>query len=143
MKLYLKIFFILVLGISCHASAQKDKKDDLSKKDSIDGVYIPANLDDCIRHIDAMWSDSVKNEVMKMTEEEFISRAHFGFGLWMRNNWGLWAGSRLAVYFNGIGIFHPDDMSAIILTSYYRKLKGENIRLDEQVKYYQNYWKKQ
>lgn len=40
-----------------------------------------------------------------------------------------------------MGIFHPDDMSAIILDSYQRKLKGEEIKIEEQLKYYQDYWK--
>ncbi len=32
-------------------------------------------------------------------------------------------------------------MAAIILTSYYRRLTGREIRLGEQIKYYQDYWK--
>ena len=33
-------------------------------------------------------------------------------------------------------------MSGIILNSYQRKLKGEDIKLEEQLKYYQDYWRK-
>lgn len=69
-------------------------------------------------------------------------RYHHGLGMWMRNEWGLWGGSRLAAYFNGIGIYHPDDMSAIILDSYWRKLHGKPIDLESQVKRYQEYWQK-
>jgi uncharacterized C2H2 Zn-finger protein len=60
----------------------------------------------------------------------------------MRNNWQLWGGSRLSKYFNDKGIYHPDDMSGIILDSYHRNLNGQEIKLDEQVKYYQDYWEK-
>ena len=60
----------------------------------------------------------------------------------MRNNWGLWGGSRLSKYFNKIGIYHPDDMSAIILESYRRNLQGEAIDLESQVDFYQEYWAK-
>jgi hypothetical protein len=59
----------------------------------------------------------------------------------MRNNWGLWRGSRLSKYFNSLGIFHPDDMSGIILTGYCRQLNGLDIRLSDQIKQYQKYWK--
>jgi len=62
--------------------------------------------------------------------------------MWMRNNWGLWRGSRLSKYFNEMGVFHPDDMSGIILVSYHRYLTGNEIKLEEQIKYYQDYWKK-
>ena len=60
----------------------------------------------------------------------------------MRNDWGLWGGSPLARYFNRLGVFHPDDISGIILTSFWRHLNGRPIKLDEQVKHYQDYWKK-
>ena len=61
--------------------------------------------------------------------------------MYLRNNWGLWRNSKLAENLFKMGIFHPDDMSGIILDSYQRKLKGEEIKLDEQLKYYQNYWR--
>jgi hypothetical protein len=77
-----------------------------------------------------------------MEEEEFTANAHFGFGMWMRNNWKLWGGSRLSKYFTDLGIFHPDDMSGIILTSYHRHLKGKEIKLEEQIKSYKDFWER-
>jgi len=50
-------------------------------------------------------------------------------------------GSRLSKYFNDIGISHPDDMSGIILKSYYRRLNNLDIELKKQVDNYQKYWK--
>lgn len=109
--------------------------------DSIRGVYIPKDLDDCFKQIDSFWSDSTKMMVKQWTEEEFSGRVHHGFGMWLRNNWQLWGGSRLSNYFNIKGIYHPDDMSGIILDSYHRYLTGKEIHLDLQVEYYQAYWK--
>jgi hypothetical protein len=63
--------------------------------------------------------------------------------MWMRNNWGLWGGSRLAKWFNNQGVKHPDDMSGVILDSFWRHLNDKPIKLEEQVKHYQDYWKKQ
>lgn len=68
---------------------------------------------------------------------------HFGLGMWLRNNWGLWAGERMAEYFAGIGIYHPDDMSGILLDSYWRYLNGLDICLQEQVEMYREYWRQQ
>ena len=110
--------------------------------DSLRGQYIPKDLEDCFKQIDSFWSDSIKNEVKQWTENQFIGRAHMGFGMWMRNNWQLWAGSRLSTYFREMGIYHPDDMSGIILTSYHRYLNGQDIALEAQIKSYQDYWKK-
>ena len=61
--------------------------------------------------------------------------------MWIRNSWKLWSRGKLSKYFNSIGVFHPDDMSGIILTSYYRHLKGQDRELEKQVKYYQDFWK--
>ena len=110
-------------------------------KDTIDGVYIPKNIEDCFEQIDSFWDDSTKTQVKNWSEDEFSANAHFGIGMWMRNNWRLWGGSRLSKYFNDLGIYHPDDMSGIILDSYHRYLTGREINLDEQIGYYRAYWK--
>ncbi|MGV8139374.1 MAG: DUF6794 domain-containing protein [Mangrovibacterium sp.] len=152
MKVTLTILnLILILIISnqdLQAQDEKSKKEQKQecleniKKDSIDGVYIPTDLNDCFKQIDSFWADSIKTQVRKMTEDEFTANAHFGIGLWMRNNWRFWGGSRLSKYFNVLGVFHPDDMSGIILTSYHRYLLGQDIKLEEQISYYKDYWKK-
>ena len=110
--------------------------------DSLRGVYIPKDLVDCFKQIDSFWNDSTKLKVKQSTEDEFTGRAHHGFGMWMRNNWQLWGGSRLSKYFNEMGINHPDDMSGIILDSYHRHLNNKEIKLDEQIQYYKDYWAK-
>lgn len=110
--------------------------------DSLRGVYIPRDLQDCFKQIDSFWSDSTKLKVKQWTENEFAGRVHLGFGMWMRNNWQLWGGSRLSKYFNEMGITHPDDMSGIILNSYHRYLNDSEIKLDEQIQPYKAYWEK-
>jgi hypothetical protein len=77
-----------------------------------------------------------------MFEQEFSTNPHFSLGLWIRNNWQLWGGSRLSKYFNKMGIFHPDDMSEIILKSYDRYLLTNDLRLNEQIQQYKDYWAK-
>jgi hypothetical protein len=100
-------------------------------KDTINGVYIPKDMEDCFNQIDSFWSDSLKDEIRKMSYEDFVAGSHFGVGMWMRNNWGLWGGSRLSKYFNERGYWHPDDMSGEILSLYYKRLKGEVIDMDK------------
>lgn len=112
-------------------------------KDSIDGVYIPYDLNDCFRQLDSMLNIRLKEEFKKVGEGEALGMYHMGLGLGMRNSWNLWNGSRLSVYFNNMGINHPDDMSGIVLTSYHRFLNNKEIKLEEQVESYKQYWKKQ
>jgi len=63
-----------------------------------------------------------------------------GLGMWMRNNWGLWGDSRLADWFAEKGIDHPDDMSTIILKSFWRRLNDRPIALSEQIRTHRAYW---
>lgn len=74
--------------------------------------------------------------------KESTDGLHFGLGMYLRNEWGLWypEHSRLAKHFVRIGIDHADDMSSIIFESLHRKLNNLPIDLDGQVKEYKEYW---
>src|SRR4029079_7994312 len=104
------------------------------------GFYIPSDLDDALGEIDRGMDRRGRNEVLSFATEDDMIKSHFGLGQWLRNNWGLWGGSQLADYFNNLGVHHPDDMSGIILDSYWRKLHHQPIDLDGQVLYYKKYW---
>ena len=128
------IFIYILLSIGRAFPQEKDTSDVENEKflkDTINGVYIPKDMEDCFNQIDSFWSDSVKNEIKKMSYGDFVTESHFGVGMWMRNHWGLWRGSRLSKYFNERGYSHPDDMSNEILSLYYKRLTGENIDLDK------------
>lgn len=109
--------------------------------DSLRGEYIPKDLEDCFKQIDSFWDDSTKLKVKQWTEDVFKAKAHLAFGMWMRNNWQLWRGSRLSLYFNKMGIYHPENMSGIILVSYHRYLSGKDVLLENQIEYYQLFQK--
>ena len=124
------------------ASGQKSSTTIAKDKVSADTIYIPVDLNDCLKQLNAMFADSIKTKIKTLTEDEFSGKYHFSFGMWMRNNWGLWKGSRLSNYFNSLGVYHPEDMTGIIFDSFHRQLTGHEIKLPEQVKYYQDYWGK-
>jgi len=108
--------------------------------DSLRGFYIPKDLQDCFRKLNQFFDDTTKANIKKLSEREFAGRYHMGFGMWLRNNWGLWGGSRLSQYFHELGIDFAEDMSGIIFDSYHRYLLGTQIKLAEQVKSYKDYW---
>ncbi len=128
--------------ISVFATAQKIDKDKAqwllsSVSEKINGVYIPINIDDAMFVLDTLSNGEVKSVAKESSSEsDFAIRAHFGLGLWIRNNWGLWRGSRLSVYFNDMNIFHPDDMSGRILRSYYRYVNGQNLDIENKKERY-------
>ncbi len=128
-------FLLATLFNGCAQPSAKNANSNSQKS------YIPKDLQECFIELDKILPDSIKQSIPTQTEDQFSSRMHMGLGMWMRNNWGLWKGSRLSKYFNERGINHPDDMSGIILDSYYRKNSGKEIKLEEQIIYYQSYWK--
>jgi len=78
-----------------------------------------------IVELDKMLSEEFRDELRSVSEEDVI-RYHRSLGMWMRNNWQLSGSSRLARYFNELGVQHPDRMSTIILTSYWHHLNGKD-----------------
>jgi ankyrin repeat protein len=106
------------------------------------GIYIPVDLEDCFVELHRMFHPDRVNAIRSWDERDMID-FHFGLGMYLRNKWGLWGGSRLQEYFFSIGVCHPDDMSGIIFDSFWRHLNGLPIRLDEQIDYYQKHWESQ
>lgn len=130
------IFFINTPVIAQDTTAKTTPK--YPKEES---VYIPKNLEECFIELHKILTKEQLEEFKNVKEEE-VAKYHFDIGIWVRNNWQLWSPrSRLRKYFNEMGIFHPDDMSSMILTSFHRYLSNKDIKLDEQIRQHQNYWK--
>jgi hypothetical protein len=77
------------------------------------------------------------------SHDDMVIPSHHGLGRWIRNEFGLWKGGELRKYFYEMGIKHADDMSGIILTSMWRKLHEQDIKLEEQIKHYRDFWYEQ
>ena len=128
------ILALLAIGfISCTPEMDCDK---------YPSDYIPENLNEALNYLDCNWQEQEKKKFSEKSEDEAISESHLGIGLGIRNSWGLWkeGEKKLVQYFDSLGIFHPDDISSIILTSYHRKLNNKEIDLEGQIQYYVDYW---
>ncbi|MEM6299866.1 MAG: DUF6794 domain-containing protein, partial [Bacteroidota bacterium] len=66
---------------------------------------IPSNLKECFTSLDTVLSDSFKIELKELSTSDLVVKTHFGLGLWIRNSWGLWAGSKLSEFFNQLGVY--------------------------------------
>ncbi|MDD4182857.1 MAG: hypothetical protein PHT53_03445 [Candidatus Omnitrophica bacterium] len=143
-KIIFLVFCSLICLLNLDARAQEGEKYKIKPsedKSSPAGIYIPENLNDCFTELKRMLSPELIKEMQAGAEAD-MAKYHHGLGMWIRNNWGLWSGSRLKTYFNNLEVRHPDDMSSIILDSLWRTLNNKPIKLEEQIKYYQDYWKK-
>jgi len=106
-----------------------------------DKLKNPCNLDEAMVALGHILDSEEKEGFKKWGEDKFVASLHHSLGRWIRNNWGLWnEKSKLHNWFKVIGIWHADDMSGIILTSYYRKEHGLSIKLDKQIQCYIEYW---
>lgn len=104
-------------------------------------AYIPTDLEDCFAELQRLLPKDLL-QTMRDAKEADMVRYHHGLGTRLRNDWGLWRGSRLSAYFNKLGIHHPDDMSGIILTSFWRHLHRVPLETESQVAGYQQYWER-
>ena len=166
-KYIIGIIGLAILMIACNSNAPTNNEDENYNQYQIDSLkriecdtllsqmrklkadtfgivkQIPKNFKESLMFLDSMINPKMREWIKCLPDGEFGSYVHHGFGRYLRNNWGLWGGLELAQSMNKeMGIWHPDDMSSIILLSYQRKLKGEEIKIQEQIKFYQDYWAK-
>lgn len=86
----------------------------------------PKNLTECIQMLDHILKKEDKEKAKTLTESEFLIETYFGTGMGIRNEWIRSGNPELVKFFLDQGVKHPDDMSAMILTSYYRYLTNSN-----------------
>jgi hypothetical protein len=104
---------------------QKENLKERLVAEKINDIYIPKGLGECFTELDKTLKEIDKKEMQALTKREDMILYHHGLGMWMRNNWGLWSGSRLQKYFVDKGINHPDEMSSVILFYYHDWLNGK------------------
>ena len=93
----------------------------------------PKNLTECIQMLDHILKKEDKEKAKTLTESEFLIETYFGTGMGIRNEWIRSGNPELVKFFLEKGVKHPDDMSAMILTSYYRHLLGKEIDFEGQI----------
>ena len=98
----------------------------------------PKNLTECIQMLDKNLKKEDKDYIKTLTEDEFFMESHFTIGMGIRNEWIRSGNPELVTFFLDQGVKHLDDMSAMILTSYYRHLLGKEIDFEGQIAEYKN-----
>lgn len=105
------------------------KKDYQRSLDTINGVYIPKDLNDCMLELDKKIKLKDKEEYKNLENAGKTGKYHFGLGRGLRNVWRLWGGSRLEKYFEDFGHNNADDISGIILEAYWHYLNNKPFEL--------------
>jgi len=105
-------------------------------------MNIPTNLEECFLALKEELTETQLSVFKEINVETSLSSFHHTLGRRLRNQWKLWEDSQLNTYFRKMGLFHADDMSGLILTSFSRHLRDVPLEIETQVKNYQEFWKK-
>jgi hypothetical protein len=100
----------------------------------------PTTLSEALARLRQTLPPETIQEMRDGTEDD-MGMYHMGLGLWIRNDWGLWARGPPYQDLAALGLRHPDDMSAVILTCFWRELQGKPLELEAQVAKYKEYWR--
>jgi len=96
-------------------------------------IKIPLNLTEALDELNSQLDDEEKEKIRNLGEDEFVILSHMFMGQKLRNLWLYPQDSPLKKFFKDEGLFMEDDMSDIILRSFYRYLKGEDIGYEVQL----------
>ena len=128
-------YYILIVAIilSINLTGQNLTEEELN--------YKPKDFNEAVAQLEIVFPDSTKSAIKEMSEDEFMSIAHRSTGRWIRNEWlynrylfGLIVtDSDLKKDLESKGLFTNDDMSSVILQSFYRKLTNKKILLEQQI----------
>jgi hypothetical protein len=86
-----------------------------------DALVLATPLDSTLAALDTLLTPE-QRDTIRLCTENCVARFHFGLGMWIRNEFGLWGGSRLQEYFLSLGVTHPDNMSHVIIDAYWHHL---------------------
>ena len=109
------------------ANAQSDVQNSDS---TITAFVIPTNIKEAHLQLDSLLSDEDITKIKNLPDANSTIKYHMGLGMWLRNNWGLWAGSDLYIWFYERGYNHPDNVSGIILQTYWNYLNDKPYQIN-------------
>ena len=136
-------FIILITALSLSACEREQQKDGsvLAPSEGAGQILqeLPAELEALIDGVIDAMPEERRAEIVGAESAEMMVD-HFGVGMALRNGELNQRGSEVIKYLTRQGIYHRDDFSSIILLSVNRRLRGEPIKLNEQIQEYRDYW---
>jgi hypothetical protein len=143
MKCITTLFLLLAAGSPLLADEKRDspKKQPAQVQAKKTEAPPPKTLEEAHQQLEKLFPQDELAKIDAMKSESEMIKYHFGLGMGMRNEWGLWGGGPLAKHMNKLGFHHPDDMSGVILETFWCKRHNKDFRLKERAASYEAYWK--
>lgn len=105
-------------------------------------IPVPTTLEEAMDAFQKILTGEEQIEITCMSEDD-LGRMHMGFGMWLRNNWGLWdENSPMCQHMKSLGFIHADDMSSSLMREFWARMNGLPSKLAEEIEHYKEYWKK-
>jgi hypothetical protein len=104
---------------------------DRIRKEMLNGVYVPKNLEDAMLELDKRVSPEARLKFKALPEDSVCVIMHNRLGQWMILNWGFYGGSRLSHYLRSAGVTFPDDMADFLILAYHRRQNAKPIGIKE------------
>ena len=143
MKSYILVILTAILCVNCLRSTnQNTSSNKLDVKNNFvitDTNYVPRDINDCHQVLNNLLTNRLLEEIKQVPLEKNMVIYHESLGRTLRNSWGLWNNSRLAIYFQKLGVNHPDHMSSIILQTFWCHLNNKPFNLENKIKRYHEY----
>jgi hypothetical protein len=126
---------------SCSDDKRKGTRPADSKSSTAAKEVAPTTLEEAHRQLEILLSKEELAKIDAMKSEDEMVKYHLELGMGLRNEWGLWQNSPLYEHLHKLGFTHPDDMSGVILETFWCKRHGKDFRLEERAAHYAAYWK--
>lgn len=82
----------------------------------------PVSVEQAVGVLLALLPEDEKAKIAVISQDDLIS-LHFGLGIWIRNNFGLWAIN--SALLSASGEHNPDDAAGVIIEALWRRLQEE------------------
>ncbi len=129
---------LFAIAVSHAQDAEPARENPAEKEEE---VKIPSTLEEAHEELERLLPKEELAKIDAMKSEDEMIEYHFGAGMGMRNSWGLWGESPLSKHMRSLGFTHADDMSGVILETFWCKRHGKEFRIEERANYYKAYWK--
>lgn len=105
-------------------------------------ISIPSTFEEAMEIFFKLLTPEEQADLTRMSEDE-VNSLHHGFGMWLRNNWGLWdENSAMCKHMKSLGFMHADDMSGSLLREFWARMNKLPSKLAEEIQHYKEFWAK-
>jgi hypothetical protein len=117
------LILAIALALTGTAALAQKATPEAAPADEALAACAPPTLSEAVVCLDTHLPASHRDQLLATPHADLIKH-HFGLGLWIRNNWGLWGGGPLADDMRRLDISHPDSMSQAVIEAYWLAKQG-------------------